>query len=442
MKQLVILILIGILLMTVAGCAAVDALRAATEPTKEPETLSFAFPWDGSGVYKRLSAKFSTEQADITIQTMEGGSIPVYLEALEEAFKAGENIPDLLLLHDAWIPYFAEKGYIQPMDGFLEESLSKELYMSEELRIRRQLYGLPLSIDTPILYYRSDLVEAPPSTYGELVEMGKRVLRQGLVPSVLIYPGSTPENTAYFAASFLMGFDAWPSLGQARVRIPEAKVLEALSVYSGLVKEGILSETSLRLTPEGCRQMFEQGQALFMWNWSYAFRLMTQEDAPLYGKVGAAPMPTVSGEGGPGVVTGWVLAASNTPDRLAERSKFIRFITSKEAQFIMALNRGLLPARSDLYETALDWHRQRPMPPGLKEILDNGRPMGTGPDFDVQIKLFHQVFTQGLGQARDAVSMLDALSLGLTRETMSGEDGATEEPQESPEPDIVPEGDS
>lgn len=440
MKQSMIWILIGIWLTAFTGCAAVDALRAATEPPPEPVTLTFAFPWDGSGVYKRLSAEFS--EGDIRIQALEGGSIPVYLEALEEAFAGEGPIPDLLLLHDTWIPYFAEKGYIQPISGFFEGRMPDPLYLSDAVLFQGRLYGLPLSVDTPILYYRSDLVEEPPATYEALAEMGKRALRQGLVPSALIFPGNTPENTAYFAASFLKSFNAWPKLNHTRVQIRETEVLAAFSAYHALIREGIVSETSLQLTPEGCRELFEQGQALFMWNWTYAWPLMTREDAPLYGKVGAAPIPTASGHERRSVLTGWVLAAANTPDHQAERSLFMQHMTSKNAQFLLALNGGVLPARSDLYGGEMDWHRDRPLPPGLKNILENGQPLKTGPDFEVQINLFHQVFTQGLAQAREAESLLDALALGLTREAVSDADEDEEEPQESPQPEIVAEGDS
>ena len=80
---------------------------------------------------------------------------------------------------------------------------------------------------------------------------------------------------------------------------------------------------------EDCRAAFEEGNAVFMWNWSYAARLFQNESSPLAGKVGISFLPVSENEENTGgILSGY--ADHEQGYRIAARElDFMQFLTGK-----------------------------------------------------------------------------------------------------------------
>ncbi len=390
----------------------------------EPVRLTFAYPWDGSGILKRLKGKFEGVKTNIVVEPQEGGSALDYLEALKVAFDTGDLIPDVMLLHDTWIPFFVEAGYIRPIQDLISDNWLAEVLpgMVDVVRMNGNIYGVPLYQDTPLVYYRTDLIEHPPTTMQEFEEVALRAMKETWMPSIWILPGNSADSMIYFGAEILSAFSGLPRLREEPASIPEEHTLEAFKTISHFIEKGILSSDVLALTPEACRLQFERGQALFMWNWSYAWKLLSRPDSPLYGKVGVMSMPiTDQGAKWQSVLSGWVVAVSKDAAYPEETGHFIDYLASNEAQLSLAVEGGLLPSRRGLYQQT-DWQQAMGIPSLAVRMLKEGRTLMVGPDFENQTALFHNVFTQGIGHDKDANSLLDAFRLGLTREGSLGDE--------------------
>src|SRR5262249_30997969 len=58
------------------------------------------------------------------------------------------------------------------------------------------------------------------------------------------------------------------------------------------------------------RRAFQDGRAIFLRNWPYAWAELQKQGSPVRGKVGFGPLPSATGEPGAGTLGGWQLAVN------------------------------------------------------------------------------------------------------------------------------------
>jgi multiple sugar transport system substrate-binding protein len=100
---------------------------------------------------------------------------------------------------------------------------------------------------------------------------------------------------------------------------------------------------------EESRRIFQDGRAVFLRNWPYAWRLAQAEGSPLRGKIGAGPMVRAEGGRRSATLGGWGLGISSFSRQPEEALAFIRFVTSLEGQRILCRDTGYAPARAEAY---------------------------------------------------------------------------------------------
>ncbi len=89
--------------------------------------------------------------------------------------------PNLLLTNSANVAMLANAGALAPInDQLAEDQLTRYLTVAlQTLRYNKNLYGLPVAVDTVVQYYNRALVEKPPVTVDQLLQeasSGQRVL--------------------------------------------------------------------------------------------------------------------------------------------------------------------------------------------------------------------------------------------------------------------------
>src|SRR5919109_1220986 len=100
------------------------------------------------------------------------------------------------------------------------------------------------------------------------------------------------------------------------------------SITTGLSPRSVTSSGE-----EETRRAFQDGRAVFLRNWPYVWAEVQQAGSAVKGKVGFAPLPSISGAPGPGTLGGWQLAVnahSSAPKRRAAE-RLVAFLTSHEA---------------------------------------------------------------------------------------------------------------
>ncbi len=81
---------------------------------------------------------------------------------------------DLVSTHTKYAP--SQLQFLAPLDGLIDSSMLDDFgpLLLELVRIDGSLYSIPRNIDVRLLHYRTDLVDSPPATWDELLELARR----------------------------------------------------------------------------------------------------------------------------------------------------------------------------------------------------------------------------------------------------------------------------
>lgn len=105
-----------------------------------------------------------------------------YKEDLIDALASGDG-PDIFMINSSWMPDFENKVAPAP-DYLINEQQFRNNFVDvvaeDFLGSSKEVYGVPLSVDSLALYYNKDLFNAagiasPPGTWEELVEDSKKM---------------------------------------------------------------------------------------------------------------------------------------------------------------------------------------------------------------------------------------------------------------------------
>ena len=216
---------------------------------------------------------------------------------------------------------YTRSGWLEPLDPYLNNprltpsSYKPSDFFSSTLnaaRIQNTLIGLPISIETTVLFYRKDLFEkykvAVPRTFAQL-ESAAKVLngKDGAVGIAL--RGKGASSTSQFAP-YMFGYGGtWLKDGKSNFSAPE--VQKALGYYSSLLRNyGPASATTMSW--QEITSLFAQGKVA-MFTDASIFRSVVEDpkSSTVVGKIGYAAFPSGPNGRKPNVLT-WTLAMSKT----------------------------------------------------------------------------------------------------------------------------------
>ena len=436
-----------ILLLIISMLSGCDLLDQKDDQEEEPyRFIYFYYPRDGNQVLKRLILDYNNSQEELyqqlTTQSPEDSTIPkpvrieglegsgdriAFFEKLEELAKEGETVPDLILLHDTWLMKMVAEERILPLDGGLSSSKKNEFFNGMNLAMthNNKIYGIPFWQDLPLLYYRKDLVETPPTSWTELAQLANVISDAQEMEHGFVFPGVSQENNAIFLNSIWSYYGATPDFSEKEISFDEDSMLSAWEPLISMVNGGSLNSNVTSMSAEDCRGVFEAGEAVFMWNWSYASRLFQNEESPLAGKVGISPLP-VSDQGGL-AISGYALTISKDSKDIPETWNFIQYLVSGESQGELR-DSGLLPAKKSLYQA--EWLSRNGLPDDLPAMMDSGRTINPGSHVEAALTMMSEATSMAVSQNKTTNDLIMFIKEGIVmeepEETVSPDDETTE----------------
>ncbi len=274
---------------------------------------------------------------------------------------AGGSRIDVFAMDVVWLAEFAEAGLLMPVDAVLNPSEWREFFPSSVRAAthRGKKYGLPLFIDGGLLYSRKDLLEkygyeAPPATWEELVAVSRHILKKENDPNLqgLVWQGKQYEGLICNFIEFLPAATRLQDeADSSALRFDQPAVRETLRFMRDLVfVHRVSSQSVFAMSEEESRQVFQNGNAVFMRNWPYAWRLAQREGSPVAGKVQVSRLPGPGkGEEGHGALGGFLIGINrHTPNPQAAIA-WARYLTGRAAQKILWHRLGLAPARKSVF---------------------------------------------------------------------------------------------
>lgn len=222
-----------------------------------------------------------------------------------------------------------------------------------------RLVALPWFADAGMLYYRKDLLVAygyqqPPARWDELGAMAERIQKAERAAGKrdiwgFVFQGRAYEGLTCDALEWQASSGGGRIIEQdGRISVNNPPTIRAFSRARGWIGT-ICPPGVTTYEEEEARHLFQEGNAVFMRNWPYAYSLANASDSPVRGKIDVTLLPT-GGAGHMACLGGWQLSVSRYSPHQREAVEFVRFLASEYAEKLRAVKMSLLPSRMGLYE--------------------------------------------------------------------------------------------
>ena len=305
----------------------------------------------GGPMYDPLYARLKEfeERAGVKVEVAAALAHPDLNERIEEEFGTGTASYDLISTHTKYAP--SQKQWLVPLDEDLEGS-ELEHFTPQTLKLARVdglLYGVPRNLDVKLLYYRSDLLSEPPSSWEQLREEAIR-LRSGELYG-FVFPGKESGLFGHFFELHAMhGGWMFEGDGPPAPNLNDEAGLWALGLLRDLY-EGAAPRETPNWHYDEVAACFREGKAAMSTDWPGGFYTYADpEESEIVGSYDIAPYP--EGRAGRFIYSGsHTFAIPNTVRDRPAAVELLHFLTSRESQAFEA-RLGTLPARSDALRDA------------------------------------------------------------------------------------------
>lgn len=297
----------------------------------------------------REVAEEFTNKHDIQVKISELGR-DGYLSAVPTQLLTGSANFDVAFLPSTIIAELAKGEALTPLDNKIDV---KDLDLVSTYGYKQKIYALPCDISTMFLYYRKDLIESPPQTWSEYLDVAKQFTKRVNPESPTEYgcalPGQAGEELPKAFYCLLWSYGGF-IIKDGKVGIGEPLSIEAAQFYRKLVDEKVLPQD---ITSWGFSQIFENlengklAMAAPFWNAAATFLLKSES---LYAdKIEIALIPGVKQPDGDikrvPFQHAWTLAVNSKSQNIEKAAQFVAYATGKEGGRIYAKSVRGNPAR-------------------------------------------------------------------------------------------------
>jgi len=297
-------------------------------------------------VVAELARAFEAANPDLRVDVQQ---IP-WTAAHEKLLTAfvGRATPDLAQLGNTWVSEFHALGALAPLDERVAASrtVDPEDHFAgiwDTNVIDSELYGVPWYVDTRLLFYRSDLVGAPPATWAEWRAAMAAVVQRGGAGT---YGVLLPVNE--WAQPIALGLQAGSPLlrdGDTRGAFAEPEFRRAFAFYVGLFHDGLAPPVTNNEVANLYQEFARGTFAMYVtgpWNLGEFQRRLPPE---LQDDWATSPLPGPD-PGTPGVslAGGSSLVVFRASERQDAAWRFIEFLSEPAQQLRFFALTGDLPA--------------------------------------------------------------------------------------------------
>jgi ABC-type glycerol-3-phosphate transport system substrate-binding protein len=260
--------------------------------------------------------------------------------------------PDVLQLDAIATPEFAAAGWVLPLDAF--HPATNEFFAATIAanRWKGSLFALPWFVDVGMLYWRTDLLDAAPSTFDELSTAVSRAQRDHGLPFGFVWSGARYEGLVTVFLEYLNGFGGRFLDEAGRVVVDSDAGIRALTALGDTIYRDRTSPPDvLAWQEEQTRFAFQSGRAVAMRNWPYAYPLLADPAASrVAGRFAVGLMPHAAGGTSVATLGGQQLAINARSRHPAAAYALVKHLTSPEQMLERARIAGEYPARPALYD--------------------------------------------------------------------------------------------
>jgi multiple sugar transport system substrate-binding protein len=264
---------------------------------------------------------------------------------------AKDDSMDLLGLDVTWTQEFASAKWIKEWAGDAKAEVENGTLTGPlaSAQYEDKLYAAPNNTNVQLLWYRKDLVQSPPKTWDEMIQMAQQLKQQGKTYQVLTM-GAQYEGLVVLFNSLVASAGGHVVSDDGKKAVMDAGTVKALEIMKKFATSGVTSPSFSNAIEDDVRLAFQSGGGAFQLNWPYVYASM-QSDAPdLLKNVAWARYPAVDASrpsittiGGSNIA---VSSYSRYPDQAFSAALCLRNAASQK---YLAINSGQAPTIEAVY---------------------------------------------------------------------------------------------
>ena len=337
---------------------------------------------DTSGTYRKIANNFNSANKGVHVTWLNGPTTTdELLSKYTTMLRARSGSSDVLSIDVVYPAEFAANGWSVPLDDKWPASHRSNYFLgpSQSCTYNGKIWAAPLRTDLGLLYYRTDITETPPTTFDDLTNLAKANV--GKAKFGYIWQGLQYEGLVCNFVEVLYGYGGTvldPNNAK-RVTVNSPQGVQALTEMVSWI--GTISPTAITTyTEELCRLAFQEGNAIFMRNWPYAYRLSYDPgQSKVAGNFDIHSIPS-GGSNTPGhsCTGGWNLAINAFSKNVDASWTFIQYLLSAPAQKELAIGASWTPTLKSVYND-VEVQQKEPLFTKLPPILQNAVPRPVSP---------------------------------------------------------------
>jgi len=335
--------------------------------------VSILMPAPFAEASKPLISDFNQKhRGEIHLNAVRG---PLETEAISDlaisSLLLGDAPFDALLMDVTWLPKYAAAGWLVPLDSWFSDSDLNALASGarEGNSFDGTLYRWPFTADMGLLYWRTDLMDEPPTTPEQLVKVSQSLQQQARVPWGYVWQGRQYEGLSCVFLELIEGFGGfWMQPETGAIGLDQSAGLKASTWLRDLITSGVSPQAVTNYAESEALQSFKVGDAALMRNWPYAWAELQKSDSAVKGHVGVTTMVSEAGSPPTATLGSWGLAILQTSSHREATAEAIRFLTSEDSQKKLYLKYGYTPTIEGLFRDP-ELTADNPILPDLLDAL-------------------------------------------------------------------------
>ena len=267
-----------------------------------------------------------------------------YRDTLVTKF-VGKAPLDTLWVSDAWLPEWAEAGWLAPIDGYpqlLKYNADVDSFSTKSMMWKGKQYGLTYYTDYMAFFYDEGMLQkagisAPPKTWDEVVQQSLKIKKAGLSEYPMMLSMARETWLIEFLSSlvFSHGGRFVDDNGVAVMNDRRKGARDALQwIVDAVNKHKIVSPACVEIGELNGLKSFTSGQHAFAMLGRYRVRTLNDpKQSQIAGRVKQAMMP--AGPNGSHATVGWnrfyglTTSAAKNKAKAADAVKFIEWFGGK-----------------------------------------------------------------------------------------------------------------
>ncbi|MGF1767918.1 ABC transporter substrate-binding protein [Enterovibrio makurazakiensis] len=359
---------------TLFSCAFAGTFALATHSAAAVTELNMYYPIAVGGsltkVVDQLVDDFEAQNPDIKVNAIYSGNYDDTRVRALSALNSGEPA-QLAVMFSIDVYDLIDQEIISPFDEVIDGDADKAWLegfypaLMENGQAEGQTWGIPFQRSTIVAYYNKDMFRAagldpekPPTTWAELVEMGKKLTNDDtygiMIPSTG-YPYWMFQALAIQNGKKLMSDDGLTTYFDDKDVVDTLKFWQSLSQEHGVMPTGTVEWGTLR-------QAFLEGNTAMMWH--STGNLTAVKNAAKF-DFGVAMLPGNVRLGSPTGGGNFYIFKDTSDEEKAASLKLIKYMTAPEQAAKWSIATGYMGVSKDAYETEALQNYTVEFPPAL-----------------------------------------------------------------------------